>query len=343
MYCYEKKAEYIEQFEDWAEKHYPGGPDARGAVAEYVRSQGMDHKFTIYLGKSSGEGGRKKKKSEKKVGWRYPAERKRIMGLAGSKKTERLMFPPRTGAKYPDMERQLRDKWKERRAQKRKVSPRWLQVQSRNLMQKLHPSEKWKGSRGWMRKFCKRMQPPLKKRKVTHVKKKTLQEKLPAIQKYHKGLRSLVQSAPNPITGKRKREDGSDMTALDIDIKYGRFKKERRISKDQVPLPLVVKQDETLEEEGTEVVHVRTPGEALKKRQFTAELSFAAGRTPAQQPKPGLVCRGTGTRISEAEKAAYHPDVHVYFQRCAWVDRPTGEAIARDLVADEEAAMGLED
>ncbi|KAK3281369.1 hypothetical protein CYMTET_10837 [Cymbomonas tetramitiformis] len=34
-------------------------------------------------------------------------------------------------------------------------------------------------------------------------------------------------------------------------------------------------------------------------------------------------CEEDGKRVTEAEKAAYHPDVHVYWQKCAWVDRPS--------------------
>jgi hypothetical protein len=35
-----------------------------------------------------------------------------------------------------------------------------------------------------------------------------------------------------------------------------------------------------------------------------------------------LVFRGTGKRISAAEKAQYHPRIHVDFQPKAWVDGP---------------------
>ncbi|KAK3240628.1 hypothetical protein CYMTET_49539 [Cymbomonas tetramitiformis] len=48
----------------------------------------------------------------------------------------------------------------------------------------------------------------------------------------------------------------------------------------------------------------------------------AEGNNPPQPPL-ALWFRGTGKRVSEAEKAAYHPDGHVYWQKCAWVDRPS--------------------
>ena len=38
------------------------------------------------------------------------------------------------------------------------------------------------------------------------------------------------------------------------------------------------------------------------------------------QPKLAIIFRGTGKRILEDEKKAWHPDVDVYFQQNAWAD-----------------------
>ncbi|KAK3245236.1 hypothetical protein CYMTET_45185 [Cymbomonas tetramitiformis] len=72
----------------------------------------------------------------------------------------------------------------------------------------------------------------------------------------------------------------------------GRFLFKHRLNVDQVPLPFVVGDyDHTYEDKGSKDVWVRQPG--------------------------------SEKRITEAEKAAYHPGVHVYWQKCAWVDRAT--------------------
>lgn len=43
----------------------------------------------------------------------------------------------------------------------------------------------------------------------------------------------------------------------------------------------------------------------------------------AKQPRAAIIFRGKGLRIKESEKAAWDPDVDVFFQPKAWVDRPT--------------------
>ncbi|KAK3234439.1 hypothetical protein CYMTET_55310 [Cymbomonas tetramitiformis] len=82
-----------------------------------------------------------------------------------------------------------------------------------------------------------------------------------------------------------------------------------------------------IEDKGSKDVWVRQPGSGLEKRQATLQICIRAGKDAEgnnlPQPPLALWFRGTGKRISEAEKAAYHPDVHVYWQKCAWVDRPS--------------------
>ena len=189
----------------------------------------------------------------------------------------------------------------------------------------------------WRRRYCKRMRPALVKRKVTNKKSRSIVDDLPVLQSYHHGLRQFVCSVRRP------GHEGPQMDQIQMDPKYGRFKKEKRISGDQIPLPFVVNQKETLEEYGTDVVQVKAPNEALAKRQYTGHVHFAAGRTWRCQPKAMLVCRGKGIRISALEKTSWDPRIHVLFQRCAWVDRPIGIKIAELFVIDEEERMGLQD
>ena len=259
------------------------------------------------------------------------------MDHAATEMKARLFKPARSAAMYPRMEEELTREWKARRAKSRKVSPRWMQIRSRHLMRKHYPEKvaAWKASRGWQRNYCKRMNPPLVPRKVTNKRKHdTVEVEVPIMGRYHHGLRILVQSEP------KKRPQKGSVEEQDVE-KFGRFAKRRRLSKDQIPLPFVVNQNTTYDERGREVIKVKAGSDGLTKRQFTAELTFAAGREPKQQPKPGIVFRGQG-KLPQAELQAYSDDVHVYHQRCAWVDRPVSLQIAKDLVADEKRNLGLD-
>jgi hypothetical protein len=46
-----------------------------------------------------------------------------------------------------------------------------------------------------------------------------------------------------------------------------------------------------------------------------------------------LIARGKGNRISAAEKGAWHEDVNVRWQKCAWVDRVVMLSITTDFAA----------
>lgn len=56
-----------------------------------------------------------------------------------------------------------------------------------------------------------------------------------------------------------------------------------------------------------------------------------------------MVFRGKGTRISAAEKAAYHPRIAVLWQDKAWVDRRVANETVDLLEEDELKAYGVED
>eukprot|EP00854_Cymbomonas_tetramitiformis_P029518 gene29518-36770_t len=89
------------------------------------------------------------------------------------------------------------------------------------------------------------------------------------------------------------------------------------------------KECETEVNEILEVISTDTSlsGSGLEKRQATLQIGLRAGvddlGNNLPQPPIAIIFRGTGKRISEAEKRAYDPRVLVYFQKCAWVDRTT--------------------
>ncbi|KAK3273295.1 hypothetical protein CYMTET_18458 [Cymbomonas tetramitiformis] len=187
-------------------------------------------------------------------------------------------------ARYQAMERQLATEIRQRRARGRKVGPRFLSVRGRQLVKELHPKDtnNFHGSRSWRLNFLHRN--GFSNRKRTHKKSKSY-------------------------------------------ASMGRFRFQNRFNVDQVPLPFVVGDFEhTIDDKGAKDVWIRQPGSGLEKRQATLQICIRAGKTlegkNLPQPRIAILFRGTGKRISEAEKTAYHPDVDVYWQKCAWVDRP---------------------
>ena len=66
-----------------------------------------------------------------------------------------------------------------------------------------------------------------------------------------------------------------------------------------------------------EKVWISQPGSGLDKRQCSLQVCV---RPKGTQPRLGIIFRGKGLRISDAERNSYHKDVNVYFQENAWAD-----------------------
>ena len=113
--------------------------------------------------------------------------------------------------------------------------------------------------------------------------------------------------------------------------KWGQYPPSRRGNVDQVPLPFVNGMDITYEETGATRVAINQLGPALSKRMCTGQLCVRAEppKPPAganaaalalykqklmEQPPPCLLFRGTGARITQAERDAYPPELVVLWQ-----------------------------
>ena len=104
----------------------------------------------------------------------------------------------------------------------------------------------------------------------------------------------------------------------------------QRANVDQVPLPFVNGMDDTYEEVGAKRVAINQNGPQLAKRQATGQVCFRGvlpdapeGDDAAKanfkkhfkaQTKKCIIFRGTGVRISDAEKAAYPDDFVALWQ-----------------------------
>ena len=176
----------------------------------------------------------------------------------------------------------------------------------------LRPDEygDFRGSDGWMFKFLKRHSFSI--RRKTNGKTQSAEERKPGIQRFHAKLRQrLIKD--QPIVNMH-------------DKVYGAYQPQRRYNVDQVPLPLFVPRT-TINQTGARRVAIKgTRGDDSEKRfctlqtcvRLTNQVTLPNGKIKAgtRQPKLTICFRGTGKRIKESEKQAYHPDVNVQFQVC---------------------------
>ncbi|CAN0033077.1 unnamed protein product, partial [Pylaiella littoralis] len=101
------------------------------------------------------------------------------------------------------------------------------------------------------------------------------------------------------------------------DSKYGRFPLKKRRNVDRVPPPFANGLVSTWADKGSRRVRVLQPSAGLEKRQCTLQRCFG----PAEElVRPCVIFRRTGKRITAVEKAAWHPEVDVEWQACAWAD-----------------------
>jgi hypothetical protein len=254
------------------------------------------------------------------------------------------------------MEKKLHALLVARRKRGRRCSARWLSHTARALMRDELASSPgaadFKAGPRWRRRFLQRLH--MTTRRKTNRKNTTWEEAKTKLQHHFKRFKLwLVERA------KAKADRG-----LSVDPKYGAFPLHRRFNVDQVPLPFINFADTTYEEKGATQVRINGLQDALAKRQATLQVCarpVAPPRPPAsdaaarsrydkhimQQPRMCIIFRGTGARISQAEKDAYHPSIDVLWQPKAWVDRPTAEAWAVDsfssVIAADKAAGVIND
>ena len=93
---------------------------------------------------------------------------------------------------------------------------------------------------------------------------------------------------------------------------WGRFLPSCRFNGDQVPLPFVCAATETYEEKGAKRVWIAQMEEGMTKRFCTLHLVF---RAEGNQPKPTIIFRGQGLRLTRLEKESWDPRVNVMFQK----------------------------
>lgn len=213
---------------------------------------------------------------------------------------------------FPKMEKELHARFTHRRRKGRKVSSRWLTFTAKSIHRKNQEAEPntseskrvFRASPGWRIRFAARNKMAI--RKKSNSRSQSVEFRLPSLRAYHLATRKMLIVED---VAQRKPQ---------YSLKWGRFPDNARMNVDQVPLAFVSDMSTTWDVKGASRVWISQPGGgALEKRQATLQLLL---RARSRQPKPAVIFRGTGQRITGAERAAYDPDVHVYFQPKAWAD-----------------------
>lgn len=253
---------------------------------------------------------------------KWAQNEKELVAAAADDVKKSLLAKQQPKRWFPEAEKRLYKGFVDRRKRKLKVSTLWLTITFRKLVREMYPGDQraasFRASFRWARKWAKRHN--LSKRRRTNLKNKSVEERLPKIQRFHRLFRKLLQE---PV--RYRAPDESDVSAVTTVAeresrvpKYGQFQLWERWNVDQVPLAFVNGMLDTWDKRGAKRVAISQPFAGLEKRQCTMQVIFGPGE---KTMRISVIFRGTGKRISPVEKAAYHEDVDVFFQENAWADQ----------------------
>ena len=77
----------------------------------------------------------------------------------------------------------------------------------------------------------------------------------------------------------------------------------------------------TYEVEGATRVRIAQNSDSDEKRFCTIQMTVRCVKKGGKQPRITIIFRGLGQRVSEEERGAWDPRVHVTWQKKAWADR----------------------
>ena len=199
--------------------------------------------------------------------------------------------------KYLDLDKKLWRRFKEARKKGHVVNFHWLWSRAR-IIQRDEIDHTIEIKPHVIVRFLQRNK--IKMRKKQRNKKSSKESKVEDLKKWHLGYREkFIKTSGN----------------LDsYDPKWGAFRPHERINVDQSPLPFVFHGNRTYDyvppgEGSTHNTWIGQPAPGLDKRQCTLQIAF---RPEENQPRLAIIFRGTGQKISEEEKKAWHPDIDVY-------------------------------
>eukprot|EP00918_Siedleckia_nematoides_P055720 GHVU01121604.1.p1 GENE.GHVU01121604.1~~GHVU01121604.1.p1 ORF type:complete len:624 (-),score=76.37 GHVU01121604.1:235-2106(-) len=210
-------------------------------------------------------------------------------------------MPSRRCGKFPECEQVTHDKFIAARNGGTRVTRLWFSTTMKMAVAAAHGmgvAETFRGSRGWLLRFCRRFNVVWRRR--TNAKSKTAEERFPAIQRWLARLR-------------RRLTRGA------AEAEWGRWPLDSRWNVDQVPISVDTGGSQSYDSAGAKVVAVRSRKNANRDaaRFCTCQLLV---RLDGHAAFMTVLFRGTGVRVTLAERRAYNPDVRVHFQKKAYYD-----------------------
>eukprot|EP00918_Siedleckia_nematoides_P085046 GHVU01187001.1.p1 GENE.GHVU01187001.1~~GHVU01187001.1.p1 ORF type:complete len:737 (-),score=61.65 GHVU01187001.1:556-2766(-) len=210
-------------------------------------------------------------------------------------------LPSRRSGAFPACEQETIDKFHIARNSGTRITRLWFTTTMKMVLAAtagMAAAEAFLGSRGWLQNLCRRFNIVWRRR--TNSKNKTAEERFPSIQRWlARLLRRLARNAK--------------------ECTWGRWELHARWNVDQVPISIDSGGGQTYDVMGKRTVMVRGRKNASRDlaRFCTCQLLVRLDGGAAYMT---VLFRGTGARLSIAERRAYHPDVRVHFQKKAYYD-----------------------
>jgi len=250
----------------------------------------------------------------------------RLLKQASKELQEKLTTPRRSWMRSNELvqilQRKLLDCVVACRKKKKPVTSTVALIFARSLYVKLssmHPDKGWPAvrrtksiwspSKKWVAAWL--VSKGFAKRKASKKRNTTAEADSAAMQRYADKLRFVLQQPP----------DG-DVESVGS-LVYGHFAYDRRFNMDSVSLPFDVSAQgstwASADERASGIIHIRGGRSGWEKRQATWHVCMSAD-PDGPHPSTAIIFRGVG-HVTEVEKLSYDPDVHVLWQRKAWLDR----------------------
>jgi len=241
--------------------------------------------------------------------WKKEEERGKFAQMKGE---QRRMRGGGRGRMWPGMERELFEKFRERRALGRPVRRSWFHRVSRELFHKHYPSSEstpptFTFSNGWFRRFLSWHQISL--RFNTNKASQLPSDFADTIVSWLQFNSRNSQIRPNENT------ESDQLTASQI----SRYRLQNICNMDQTPIPFEYLEGQTYNQIGDKTIWIQASRSGWDKRQGTLQLNIFADGVP--WVKPLLFFRGQGTGPTMGpERMRYDDRVVVKFNPTAYAN-----------------------
>ena len=240
--------------------------------------------------------------------WKREEEKGKFAQMKGN---QRRATGGGRGRQWPEMERELFERFRERRAIGRIVRRSWFKRVSKELFQKhysqqLETSHSFKFSNGWFRRYLSHHQ--ITFRFITNTASQLPIDFANAILAWLRFNRRNSQLRPN---------DHFNTEGELTFHRVGRYRLQNICSMDQTPVPFEFLEGQTYNQIGDRTIWVQSSRSGWDKRQGTIQLTVFADGIPCVKPLVFFRGKGTGPTIIN-EQRQYDNHVVVKFNPTAY-------------------------